>query len=129
MIACPPPTFKPSVIVSGRHFGPNDQGPVAFAPVLKLGPVVDLSKTVGFMNWFDELDFVNQRGALKSYHPGGGPTFSVEKYRKLKDLYVELVTTAPDTRRSGIFFHWYSPASKIPKGDSAIAHGEYYQWL
>jgi hypothetical protein len=129
MLVCPPPAHKPAIVVSGHYFGSSEIGPRAFESVAKLGPTVDHSGPLPFVNWYDALDFVNQRGAFKRFRPAGGPQFSAAKFRKLRDLYIELVSTIPDAGRSGIFFKWFSLANKIPTTDTSLLPDQHYQFL
>jgi len=121
----PPPAFQPLVLVVVMYNGTESEGKEFFAPLLKLGPLMDTTTTMPYpsLNGMTNAmvahgDRKNQKGAAFLYPLD--PSFA----QSVLDDYAAFIKRVPDAGRTVIIFEYLSPHQwmKVGPTDTAFAN-------
>lgn len=100
MVAAPPPTQKPCLIISARLTGDPNDASKAFESLYDLKPVVANGQEVPLQNACDGRAAFESKGDFKYFTIAGLPGFERDPYLKLVSLYKEMIEECPDAINS-----------------------------
>lgn len=128
MVTAPPPTRKPTLIISARLTGdPKDAGK-AYKSLYDLKPLVANGGEVPIQNTSDARAAIGAKGDFKQFGIAGVPGFDVASFLKTIELYKEMVAECPDATNTAFNFQWDSRSVRPPDFDSAMGHHHVRFW-
>lgn len=128
MVTAPPPTRKPTLIISARLTGdPKDAGK-AYKSLYDLKPLVANGGEVPIQNTSDARAAIGAKGDFKQFGIAGLPGFDVASFLKTIELYKEMVAECPDATNTAFNFQWDSRSVRPPDFDSAMGHHHVRFW-
>lgn len=128
MVAAPPPTRKPSLIISARLTGDPEDAGKAYKCLYDLQPIVANGGEVPIQNVSDARAAIGAKGDFKQFGIVGLDSFHLASFLKTIPLYEEMIAECPDAINTAFNFQWDSRHVKSPEFDSAMGHHHIRFW-
>ena len=122
MLAAPPPSEKPVILIAARCTGDSNAGPQAYKTLHDLGPLVENSGLVPIQNVSDGRAALAAKGEYKEFGIAGVPSLKTSSFIEVAALFEEMVKECPETSKSTFNFQWGSRPVKMPEFGSAMRH-------
>ena len=128
MVAAPPPTKKPSLVVAARLTGDPKQALEAYKPLHDCKPIVANGAEVPIQNTSDGRESIGAKGDFKRFGVAGLSHFEPDSSLEVIDLYKEMVAECPDAINSAFMFQWDVRPVKTPDFESAMCLHDIRYW-
>ena len=131
MTMAPPPTRKPSIVISARYTGDPAAAEEAYKPLYDLKPLIANGSQVLIQNISDAREAIGAKGDFKRFGIAGLRRFNIDSFLKTIDIWKELVAECPDAVNTSFNFQWDSRPVKTPSFDSAMCLHDirFYQYV
>ncbi|KAL2065229.1 hypothetical protein VTL71DRAFT_2898 [Oculimacula yallundae] len=122
--------MKPIIIVSMTHFRSLAEAEEIMQPILSIGPVAQIKKSIEFADITDAADRIDKKGGLKSIVSCGMQSFDPVMLEKSLDAWVRLVDAHPGAKDTFFILSWSSTEGMREfEGDgSAYGHRDVGSW-
>ncbi|KAL6715333.1 hypothetical protein ACLMJK_007599 [Lecanora helva] len=120
MTMAPPPTRKPSIIVSARYIGDPADADKAYRPLYDLKPLVASGSQVPIQNISDGREAIGAQGDFKRFGIIGLCRFDLASFLMTIEIWKSLIEECPDAINTAFNFQWDSRLVKAPEFDSAM---------
>ena len=128
MVMAPPPTRKPSLVISTVLTGDPQDAQEAFKPLYDLQPVKASGAAVPIQNASDAVAAMGAKGDFKRFGIVGLYHFEVDLFLETVVLWKEMMAACPDAINTSFNFKWDSRPVKSPRFDSAMSLHDIRYW-
>ena len=128
MIAAPPPTRKPAVVIAARYIGDPAKVHEAYQPLYDLNPLVANGGQVPIQNASDGREAFTANGSFKRFGIVGLRRFDIARFLQTAAVWKELIAECPDASNTSFNFQWDARAVRTPEFESAMCLHDTQYW-
>ncbi|PQE28581.1 FAD binding domain containing protein [Rutstroemia sp. NJR-2017a WRK4] len=128
MVMCPPPTRKPTLVISARYTGLPENAATAYRLLYDLNPVMSNGSAVPIQNASDAREAMGAKGDFKRFDIVGLHHFNTESFVETVRLYSDMIDECSDAINSAFNFQWAARSPRKPDFESANCLHDIRYW-
>ncbi|KAM3068870.1 hypothetical protein ACMFMF_008839 [Clarireedia jacksonii] len=119
MVMCPPPTRKPTLVISARYTCVPENAATAYQLLYNLKPLMSSGSGIPIQNASDAREAMGAKGDFKRFDIVGLHDFNTDSFVETVRIYSDMVTECPDAISSAFNFQWDARLPRKPDFESA----------
>ncbi|PQE08303.1 FAD binding domain containing protein [Rutstroemia sp. NJR-2017a BVV2] len=128
MVMSPPPTRKPTIVISARYTGLPENAATAYRLLYDLNPVMSNGSAVPIQNASDAREAMGAKGDFKRFDVVGLHHFNTDSFVETVRLYSDMIDECPDAINSAFNFQWAARSPRKPDFESANCLHDIRYW-
>ncbi|EIN04500.1 FAD binding domain protein [Punctularia strigosozonata HHB-11173 SS5] len=128
-MACPPPEFKPCLVVIPFYNGSADEGKDKFKVFYDVGPVADMTQEMPYSSLNAVQNPMATHGDRKLFKSTAFASLEPSRFQHLFDEYAKLTTSHPEAGASALIveLHPFEKVVSVPNSATSFANrGRWY---